>query len=115
MSELLKYKNLIGSIEVDVSKKILHGKIIGINDLVTYEADNVKDLEKEFKDAVDDYIETCKAIGKEFTKSYNGTFNVRINAELHKKAVIVAMQKATSLNKLVEEAIQSYVKSKENN
>lgn len=111
MNELLKYRNLIGSIEVDLRNKILHGKIIGIDDLISYEADNVDNLEKEFKAAADDYIETCKAIGKKYTKSYNGTFNVRINADLHKKAVMVAMHKGKSLNRLVEEAIQKYVKS----
>ena len=83
MKNTFEYKSLIGSIEVDSGKLILHGRITGINDLVTYEAGNLKDLKKAFQDAVDDYIKTCLSAGKEYEKSYNGTFNIRIKPELH--------------------------------
>ncbi|MCC5845364.1 MAG: toxin-antitoxin system HicB family antitoxin [Verrucomicrobia bacterium] len=36
----------------------LHGKIQFIQDLVTYEAETVPELEKAFHAAVDDYLET---------------------------------------------------------
>jgi len=34
---------------------------------------------------VEDYLETCKALGREPQKVYKGVFNVRIEPELHKK------------------------------
>ncbi len=64
MNDLLKYKDYYGSVKYSAEDKILFGKIEFINDLVTFEASNVDDLEKEFKKAVDDYIETCKVWGK---------------------------------------------------
>jgi len=38
MTELLKYKNYSGSVEIDLDEKILHGKVLFINGLITYEA-----------------------------------------------------------------------------
>ena len=56
-------------------------------DLVLYriECADIQNVEKEFHEAVDDYLEFCKEVGKEPDKEYKGSFNVRISLELHKK------------------------------
>lgn len=106
MSNILKYKNYIGRVEFSAEDRVFHGKIEFINDLVTFEATNVEDLEREFGAAVDDYIETCKDLGIEPQRSFKGTFNVRINPELHQEAAFEAVKKNLSLNKFIEQAIQ---------
>jgi predicted HicB family RNase H-like nuclease len=50
------YKGFIGSIEADPKAKCLYGRLLYINDLISYEADTVGMLEKEFKNAVNDYF-----------------------------------------------------------
>ena len=50
----------------------------------------------------------CKRHGKEPQKAYKGS-NVRINSELHKRAVLSAMSNHLSLNQLVERAVADYV------
>jgi predicted HicB family RNase H-like nuclease len=105
MNDLLEYKDYHGSVSFSSDDSVFHGKIEFINDLITFEADNVPDLKESFSEAVDDYLETCKALGREPQKPYKGTFNVRIRPELHKKAVLAASKKKISLNKLVENAI----------
>ena len=47
----------MANIEFSAEDKCLHGKIDGIADLVTFEADNVHEIEKEFRSAVDDYLD----------------------------------------------------------
>jgi predicted HicB family RNase H-like nuclease len=106
MSNILEYKGYIGGVEFSAEDRIFHGRIEFINDLVTFEATNVEDLEKEFKAAVDDYLETCKNLNIKPQKSFKGTFNVRIDPELHRKAAFQASKRNLSLNKLVEEAIE---------
>ena len=64
---------------------MLRGKIEGINDFVNFEYADIQNVEKEFHEAVDDYLEFCKEVGKEPDKEYKGSFNVRISLELHKK------------------------------
>ena len=58
----LKYKGYVGSIKR--SDGVFHGKILDINDLVTYEAITTDILKQNFISAVNDYIETCKQLKK---------------------------------------------------
>jgi len=106
MSNILEYKSYIGRVEFSAEDKVFHGKIEFINDLVTFEATSVNELEKEFKAAVDDYIDTCKGLKIKPQKSFKGTFNVRIAPELHKEAAFQAAKRNLSLNRLVEEALK---------
>lgn len=36
-----------------------HGRIAGIRDIITFEAQKEEDVEKEFRDSVDDYLLFC--------------------------------------------------------
>lgn len=109
MKGVLEYKGYHTKIEFDSEEFILRGKIEGINDLVNFESEDIKGIEKEFHEAVDEYLEFCKEVGKEPDKEYKGTFNVRVSPDLHKKLVIVAMKNGDSLNASVEKAISEYV------
>jgi predicted HicB family RNase H-like nuclease len=70
----------------------------------------VQELKKNFHEAVDDYLETCKALGREPNKPFKGGFNVRISPEMHKKAIERATMLGISLNQLVQKAIEKEVK-----
>ena len=70
---------------------------------------NLDYIKKEFEKAVDDYLEFCKEVGKEPDKEYKGTFNVRIQPELHKRLALVALMNGETLNASVEKAIREYV------
>lgn len=109
MSNVLEYKGYSGSIEVSSEDRCLFGKILFINDLVTYEAETVTDLEAEFITAVDDYLLTCKEVGKEPQRPFKGSFNVRVSPELHRKASLEAYKEKISLNELTDKAINAYV------
>ena len=113
--ETIKYKGFIGSVEVSLEDDcIVHGKILHINDLVTYESESPKDIKKEFMAAVDDYLETCKELGIEAHKSFGGSLNVRIGPELHKELSLLAIKKDKKINALIKEAVQQYLYNKNN-
>ena len=105
MSNILEYKGYVGRVEFSSEDMVFHGKVEYINDLVTFEATSVDELQKEFKAAVDDYLDTCKQLNISPQKSFKGTFNIRIAPELHKDAAFLAVKRNLSLNRLVEEAI----------
>ena len=106
---LLHYKGYSAKPEYSVEDKLFYGKILGIDDLVDFSAENAGSLEAEFQKAVDDYLSFCDEIGKEPQKAYSGMFNVRIPPELHRRLSIKAQADGVSLNKVVEQAIASYV------
>lgn len=107
MDQVLRYKSYQGSIECDVDSGELYGKILFINDLVTFGGSTVPELNTSFQEAVDDYLETCVEIGKEPDQPFNGSFNVRLGCELHKKAAYDASKQGIKLNEWVKQACEA--------
>ena len=105
MKDILKYKDFIGSVHFSTNDEVFHGKLIGIDDLVTFEGSSVVELKNSFEEAVEDYLELCRNVNKSPNKSYKGTFNVRIKPVLHKQAARRSMELGVSLNQFVEHAI----------
>ena len=109
MKDVITYKNFIGSVHFSTEDSVFFGKIEGINDLVTFEGNTVEEIIKAFQEAVEDYIQLCKENNKAPFKSYKGSFNVRVSAELHLRAVQQSQKRGISLNQLVQEAIEKEV------
>ena len=105
MNDILEYKGYYGSVHFSSDDDVFYGKLLGIDDLVNFEGASVKELKKAFHEAVNDYLETCKELGKEPNKTYKGTFNVRIPTDLHKAAAVFAAIHNVSLNDFVKTAI----------
>lgn len=110
MKNILEYKGYHTKIEFDTDNYVAYGKIEGIDDLVTFEADELKNIKQEFQNAVDEYLQFCEEVGKTPEKEYKGTFNVRISPKLHRDVAMLANKNGESLNQTVEKAIQLYVK-----
>ena len=109
MSRIMTYKGYYGTVETSNEDDVLFGEVIGVNGLVSYEGDSLKNLRKDFEEAVDDYLQTCAAEGIEPAKTYRGTFNVRISPDLHRLLAVKSASKGQSLNTIIEEAIKSYI------
>ncbi len=106
MANTIEYNGYIGSIEYSSEDKCFFGKLEMIDDLVTFEANSADELENNFHTAVDEYIQTCKELGREAQKTYKGVFNVRIDPELHKKIYKEALKTGMSMNSFVQKALQ---------
>jgi predicted HicB family RNase H-like nuclease len=113
MDNALEYKGYIGSVQYSAADEVFYGKVEAINDLVTFEADNAKQLRHEFEAAVDDYLAFCQEEGKVPEKTFKGAFNVRVGEALHRRAALVAVSKGMNLNQLVTKAISYFVESPE--
>lgn len=105
MNDILQYKGYYASLHFSADDELFFGKLLGIDDLVNFEGASVRELKKAFREAVDDYLETCEQLGKEPNKTYKGSFNVRISTELHKAAAVFASIHNISLNDFVRTAI----------
>ena len=111
MKDILIYKGFIGSVHFSTSDRVFFGKIEGINDLVTFEGTTVDELENAFHYMVDEHIKDCRKDGKPAEKSYKGSFNVRINPDLHRQATQIASVEGITLNQLVQRAIQREIET----
>lgn len=105
----LEYKGYTGSIEYSREDDLLFGKVLGIRGLISYEGKTGNELEKDFKEAIDTYLTDCKNEGITPEKPFKGSFNVRVSAELHQKAALLAMEEKMSLNNFVAESIRERI------
>lgn len=101
----LVYRGYAARIEFDADDEIFTGKIAGIRDVVGFHADTVADLKAAFHEAVDDYVETCKKVGKEPQKPYSGNLMLRVDPQVHSKVAIAAELAGKSLNEWGEEVL----------
>ena len=111
MKDVLTYKGLIGSVHYNANDRVFFGKVEGINDLVTFEGTTVDELENGYKFMVEEHIKDCETEGIAIEKSYKGTFNIRLNPGVHKKAAQLALMKGITLNQLVQRAIKREIEA----
>lgn len=65
MKNKMEYKGYVGSVEFSESDYLFFGKVQSIRSLISYEGKNEKELVEDFRGAVDDYLEMCRACGDE--------------------------------------------------
>lgn len=110
MDNVMRYKGYWAKVQYSEEDNCFLGKIEGIIDSITFEGTTVDELRKDFEDAIDTYIESCKEDGVEPRKQYSGSFNIRVSPELHRDASILSKLRDISLNQLVERALAKEVK-----
>ncbi len=109
MNQTLQYREYDGSVLYSADDKMLHGHVLGIRDMISYGGTNVRSLEKNFREAVDEYLELCAARGKTPNAPFKGSFNVRLTPDLHKRAALYAEEHSLKLNAVVQDALQEYL------
>jgi predicted HicB family RNase H-like nuclease len=105
MSNMMTYQGYAARIAFDDDDGIFTGRIAGIRDGVGFHADTVEGLRAAFQEAVEDYLETCAAMGKEPQRAYSGQMMFRVNPEVHRKAALAAELAGKSLNQWAEEVL----------
>ena len=102
----MNYKGYTGKIEYDDDAKCFYGEILGLRDVITFKGTSVKELQKSFKESIDEYISFCERMGKTPDTPASGRLVLRVPPEVHSRAAINAKSKGMSLNSWVVEAVK---------
>lgn len=102
---MMNYKGYLGNVTYDSDAKLFHGDVLGLKDVITFQGTTVKELEKAFKDSVDDYLDWCKERGEKPEKTFSGNLRIRIKPDLHAKLAQEAALHKTSLNSFIVEKL----------
>ena len=105
----MTYKGYIGSVNYSDKDQVFFGKIEGINGLVNFEGESVKELTTAFHEAVDDYLAYCEDEGIKPDKSYTGILNVRLTPNIHRQIAMLALQAGISINAYIKDALEEKV------
>jgi predicted HicB family RNase H-like nuclease len=107
MRNVLNYKGYPGSVSFDAEDKIFHGRVLGLSTaLIGFEGATVFEIEKDFQEAVDDYLNMCAEQRKDPERPFKGSFNIRLNPGLHGRLVIQAANKGMTLNAYVKTVLE---------
>lgn len=98
---MLKYKGYHGKVELDEEAGLLHGEIIDLNDVVTFQGRTVEEIQTAFKDSVDDYLDFCAERGEEPDKPFSGKLMLRLPKEVHRNVYLKAKKEGKSLNEFI--------------
>jgi len=109
MSSTLQHQGYEGSVLYSAEDRMLHGRLLGIRDMISYGGTDLDDLEKNFRDAVEEYLAFCRETGRPPNKPFKGSFNVRISQSLHQRAVRFAEEHDRKLNAVINDALQEYL------
>ena len=108
----MKYKGYWAEIRYSDEDECFCGKIEGLkNDLIFFEGNSVKELKKDFKEAIDHYLKVCKETNTTPEQQCKGSLNVRLGAELHTKAKMKSIEQHISINELIKNAVIAYLKT----
>lgn len=111
MNNLMKYKGYWAKVQYSEEDECFWGKVEGLqNTSITFEGDTVKKLKKDFKDAIDFYLDGCKANNEKPEMPCKGSLNVRLGVDLHSRAKIKSIEKNISINELIKDAVTLYLK-----
>jgi len=101
----MTYKGYTSRIDFDDRDDLLVGRLLGMQDVVSFHADSVAQLRDAFHEAVDDYLQTCEKIGKPPQKPASGKLMLRVPPEVHGAALIAAQAAGKSLNQWAAEVL----------
>lgn len=112
MDNIMKYKGYWAEVRYSDEDECFCGKIEGLKkSLIFFEGKTVEELKKDFKDAIDFYLDNCKACNEIPEKQCKGSLNVRLGVELHNKAKMKSIEKNISINELIKDAVLAYLKT----
>lgn len=89
----------------DAEDRIIVGRVLGIDDIISFHGESVAEFESGFHAVVDDHIAACEALGNQPEKPASGKLMLRIAPTIHVAALKAAAQSVTSLNKWAEQAL----------
>jgi len=61
----LSYKGYAGSVEYSSVDAVFHGRVLGMKAMISFEGDSVNSITRDFRNAVDEYLQFCADRGVE--------------------------------------------------
>ena len=101
----MTYRGYAAQMDFDTDDKIIVGRVIDIDDIITFHGTSVAEFESAFKTAVDGYIHACEQLGQSADKPASGRLMLRVNPAVHAAAVKASARSGQSLNKWAEKVL----------
>ena len=81
------YKGYKARMDFDTEDKIIVGRVLDIDDIITFHGTSVAEFEDAFQSAIDSYIVACNRLGQEPERPASGRMMLRVDPAVHAAAV----------------------------
>ena len=78
------YKGYTGRVAFDDEAMVFHGRVVGIEHVITFEGTTPDEVLAAFRDSVDDYLAWAAQDGFEPEIPFSGEVSVRISPDQHR-------------------------------
>ena len=103
----MSYRGYTARMEFDPDDKIIVGRVLDIDDIITFHGTSVADFEGALRSAVDGYIAACEQLGQAADKPASGKMMLRVDPAVHAAAVKASARSGQSLNKWAEQVLRA--------
>jgi predicted HicB family RNase H-like nuclease len=107
MTNTMKYRGYVASMIFDADDKVIVGRVLDVDDIITFHGESVSEFESNFHTVVDNYIAACEKLGTVPEKPASGRVMLRVSPNVHAAALKAAARKGVSLNKWAEQALST--------
>lgn len=106
MRNAMTYRGYTASVEFDPDDNILVGRVLGIDDVISFHGESVAEFTHAFHEAVDDYVSACEKLGQAPEKPASGRLMLRVDPVVHAAALKAAAHTGQSLNRWAERVLR---------
>ena len=107
MNNTMSYRGYTASMNFDADDKIIVGRVLDVDDIISFHGESVSEFETNFRRVVDDYIAACEQLGSVPEKPASGKLMLRVAPTAHAAALKAAARSGVSLNKWAEQALSA--------
>ena len=106
MKNIMTYRGYTASLEFDPDDNILVGRVLDIDDIISFHGDSVSSFTSAFHEAVDDYVVACGKLGLSPDRPVSGRLMLRVDPVVHAAALKAAAHTGQSLNRWAERVLR---------
>lgn len=92
--------------EYSAEDNCLVGRVLNIHDIISFEGQSIKEAEKDFHNAIDQYVEDCWETGKEPDKPNGGKVTLHLPASAYQTVSLEAESSGKSISDLIVAAVE---------
>jgi predicted HicB family RNase H-like nuclease len=107
MTNTMSYRGYVASMGFDAEEKVIVGRVLDIDDIISFHGESIGEFEANFHMVVDDYIAACERLGGAPEKPASGKLMLRVAPTVHAAALKAAARNGISLNKWAEQALSA--------
>ena len=105
MNNTMSFRGYTASMVFDAEDKIIVGRVLDIDDVISFHGESVSEFEVNFHAVIDDYVSACEQLGSVPEKPPSGKLMLRVAPNVHAAALKAAARSGVSLNKWAERAL----------